>query len=302
MYLVAGYVSVKDTVFCENQATTAGAVWSRNLDLRSSVVVRNRASDSVGGVHVQEAGLQYGIEFNHFVGNEASNRAAFHIENGRFEHSIVVGNAVSSPSGLVFEGAGLATREAPSVVWDNVGLLDERLSLIEADPELSPWTSCDSLLLPGWYGAARDTASDREPPDPDGTPSDVGAYAQGGMDASLWLDADGDGVPDLYDCARVDPDIHPGAVDEPYDGIDADCRGDDDYDADSDGARPAEHGGLDCDDLDTLRAPDRPEMPDNGIDDDCDGWVDGTARLGPVRCSTGAVSGWFGPLVAWRRR
>ncbi|MEQ1567619.1 MAG: MopE-related protein [Myxococcota bacterium] len=48
------------------------------------------------------------------------------------------------------------------------------------------------------------------------------------------------------DCDDADPDVHPGAEDEWYDGIDADCAGDDDNDRDQDGLRhPA-----DCDDRD----------------------------------------------------
>ena len=61
--------------------------------------------------------------------------------------------------------------------------------------------------------------------------------------ASDWkiVDSDGDGLSpadgDCWDSAEGPPgsglsgaDIYPGAPDEPYDGFDADCAGNDDYD------------------------------------------------------------------------
>ena len=43
------------------------------------------------------------------------------------------------------------------------------------------------------------------------------------------------------DCLDDDPDTHPGAFDEPYDGRDQDCKGEDDYDQDRDGYVPEEY-------------------------------------------------------------
>ena len=90
-------------------------------------------------------------------------------------------------------------------------------------------------------------------------------------DAVTWyLDADADGygdsavsivscempteyVEDSGDCDDSDIDINPASVDIWYDGIDADCQGNDDYDADGDGEQSyQEAGGSDCDDSDSL--------------------------------------------------
>jgi hypothetical protein len=76
-------------------------------------------------------------------------------------------------------------------------------------------------------------------------------------------------------------DVHPEAGEIWYDGVDADCAGDDDLDADADGFRSAAHEdragafGDDCDDGDDAVNPGVPFEACNDIDDDCDGLLDG---------------------------
>ena len=67
---------------------------------------------------------------------------------------------------------------------------------------------------------------------------------------------------------------NPGATDTWYDGIDSDCDGASDYDADSDGYTSDSHGGSDCDDDDDDISPGQSEVWYDGTDSDCDGASD----------------------------
>jgi len=84
--------------------------------------------------------------------------------------------------------------------------------------------------------------------------------------------------PRYGDCDDQDPSTFPGSPAEvPYDGVDSDCDGADDFDADGDGHAAIEAGGDDC--LDQARAelpvapdevyPGAPDAPYDGIDSDC---------------------------------
>jgi hypothetical protein len=99
-----------------------------------------------------------------------------------------------------------------------------------------------------------------------------------GMDNQLCpaLDHDGDGYTGVQgDCDDGDPEIHPGAVEGWYDGVDQDCDGWSDFDADADGYDSDEHGGLDCDDSDAAVSPSATEVCDPAdLDEDCDGLAD----------------------------
>ncbi|MCB9792358.1 MAG: hypothetical protein H6741_06485 [Alphaproteobacteria bacterium] len=85
-------------------------------------------------------------------------------------------------------------------------------------------------------------------------------------------DLDGDGY-SWSDCDDDDPDIFPGQVETWYDGVDANCDGLDDYDADGDGFVSAAHGGDDCHDDNAEAFPGSPaeEVFYDCVDQDCDG-------------------------------
>ena len=118
-----------------------------------------------------------------------------------------------------------------------------------------------------------------------------------GADGCTWYaDTDGDshgdpaspledcGAPVGYaasadDCDDADPAVYAGAVEVWYDGVDGDCSGGSDADADADGVDAADRGGADCDDTDATTFPGAEEACD-AADDDCDGAVDSTAGVG----------------------
>ncbi|MDP2307089.1 MAG: MopE-related protein [Pseudomonadota bacterium] len=111
-----------------------------------------------------------------------------------------------------------------------------------------------------------------------------------------WRDADGDGygdwadeqpgcpLPEGYvllgsDCDDADAGVSPSAAEVHYDGVDQDCDGRSDYDADRDGDDASAWGGRDCDDTDAAVDWDLGEVCANGIDDNCDGGVDDCVDL-----------------------
>jgi hypothetical protein len=114
------------------------------------------------------------------------------------------------------------------------------------------------------------------------------------VDATTWYqDADGDGyggitvttvacsppngyvaVAQATDCDDLDAAAHPGATETWYDGVDSDCNGASDYDADQDGEDSDAHGGVDCDDTDGTVNTDAADTWYDGVDSDCDGASD----------------------------
>ena len=104
---------------------------------------------------------------------------------------------------------------------------------------------------------------------------------------STWtpVDLDGDGISaaegDCWDAVEGPEGsglggdaIRPGADETWYDGVDQDCDGGSDYDADADGYDSLAYGnGVDCDDEDAAVFPDASEICD-GVDNDCDGAAD----------------------------
>ena len=105
------------------------------------------------------------------------------------------------------------------------------------------------------------------------------------------INNDGDGYGAACDCDDTQTGIHPGAIEIPDDGIDQDCSGTDavtcfvDNDMDGFGstttviatdgtcdmAQAESNLATDCNDGDLTIHPGAPEIPNDGIDQDCDG-------------------------------
>jgi hypothetical protein len=109
-----------------------------------------------------------------------------------------------------------------------------------------------------------DDAVTRDAGDPPGsTDGDVPGPGDSGDD-----DADDDGYAADVDCDDGDPAVNPGASEIWYDGVDQDCSGGSDHDADADGFDAPSGGGTDCDDADPAVHPGATEIFYDGLDQD----------------------------------
>ncbi|MDP2311101.1 MAG: MopE-related protein [Pseudomonadota bacterium] len=168
------------------------------------------------------------------------------------------------------------------------GLTADSADCDDADPTISPAAAevCD----------AADTDEDC-----DGAVDDADPSASGR--STVYEDADGDGYGSTTrgllcdraagwstlstDCDDGAAGTWPGAPETWYDGIDADCAGDDDDDQDADGLPLAD----DCDDTDAATGGPVGETLD-GLDNDCDGLLDEMSIL----TATAAVM--YGPTAS----
>ena len=81
------------------------------------------------------------------------------------------------------------------------------------------------------------------------------------------------------DCNDANNTIYPGATETYYDGIDSNCAGESDYDADHDGYDSEAYGGSDCNDANAAVHPFATETYYDGIDQNCDDVSDYDADL-----------------------
>jgi hypothetical protein len=155
--------------------------------------------------------------------------------------------------------------------------------------------------------------------DPDGSRSDIGAFGGPASDPEAWLDGDGDGSPYVYDCDDANAAIRPGAT-ETCNGVDDDCDFQVDInvvgaptwypDGDGDGfggdagaftacetPEDATSTGGDCDDANADVNPTAPEICD-GLDNDCDGVVDGPDPVDPQTFYEDGDGDGFGDLAS----
>jgi hypothetical protein len=140
------------------------------------------------------------------------------------------------------------------------------------DNDCDGWIDEDFPESRPWY---RDTDGDGY-----GTPGVVAVGCEGGVGL----------VDDSTDCDDRDPQVHPGAEEIWYDGVDQDCGGGDDMDADGDGWAWEGAGGEDCDDGDPAVHPGLLDWAD-GEDRDCDGQIDVSQAAAHAHGALGDAAG-----------
>ena len=249
-----GYAAVVNNTFAGNYASSYGsALWLiyGTLDFINNAVVDSGGTTAVE-VYDSSSAIASILEYDGFDGNFLGDGGGAWEPDGDFE-------------GHVFD-----------------------------DPLFVDWSDdgdCTNDDLRLGAGSPFRDAGDPSILDGDGTRSDIGAY--GGPEAEA-LDMDGDGYTTADDCDDFDPLVNPGAT-EVCNGLDDDCEGTIDgedavdigtwyTDADGDGwgvegsttdacDQPLETAAQtgDCDDTDRSINPDAVEIPDDGIDQDCDG-------------------------------
>lgn len=234
------------------------------------------------------------IAHNDFVANGAAPFSVpGSIDTVLFRANIITGHDVPGPL-LDYAAPRLLVTDT-NLFWDNgiaaLTNLTDGVGFV-GDPELKgydPATACqfsagtDGWAIPGapfarYRSAGRD--GDAQAEDPDGTPADLGAGGGPYAFDALWLDPDGDHWATVYDCPATEDlanaaTVNPGVPEVPYNGVDQDCDGWYDYDADRDGHVSDKHGGDDCNDADAQVRPSAQEVGGNLIDENCDGSTDG---------------------------
>lgn len=243
IYLNSGSITAYNAIWTGNEGTEVGGAYFQEdgvLDLRFGVLAQN-SSEMGSAVAIAEGSAN--IEGMIFVDQSG-------------------GDSVISASTSATNVSNSMFHEAEAESYGNVNLV---AALIDTDPNFvaGSW-------VPGPYSSALDAYNGTF--DKDNTPADMGAY--GGPDAWSLADADGDGYTAGRDCDDADDQTHEYALDDFYDGVDADCMGNDDYDADGDGYGATAFGGLDCDDRDSERNPSMAESSGDQWDSDCDGLFD----------------------------
>ena len=154
--------------------------------------------------------------------------------------------------------------------WDETETDDDDDDCAAADDDAADDDAADDDAADDDDDAADDD-DDAADDDDDAADDDTGDD-----DDTVGTDGDGDGFTVAAgDCNDANATIYPGAP-EACDGLDNDCDTvvpADEIDGDLDGYAPC---AGDCDDLDLYVNPSQAEIPNDGIDNDCDGSVDPT--------------------------
>lgn len=223
------------------------------------------------------------------------------------ERNLFVDNELMAP---------IANLPPMAVVAANAALQGTELVLGDADPQLLPLRPQFVTATAGrWQPTACEEAWMLNP----GHPNNAALF-DGGIGAGS-TDDDGDGYFGIEDCDDDAATVSPRAVEVPGDGIDQDCDGFEVCyaDEDGDGFGRTRVTGLDwfcvdavtidgdCVDTNPRVYPTAIEIPDDGIDQDCDGFDASGPPEPPAQsffagvprgCTTAPSAWWLGGLVA----
>jgi len=269
--LESGTLSMVRSTAIGGDAQYGGVFWQGggSADIRNAAWDDNHALQAGAAIYQQEGGLE--VAFSTFTRMASAQGTSAH--NG--------------PAAATYNGVIIADTQGPALAVSPQSTVSYREGLIWAVDaaeaiEGTPTYDPNEVFAPprfadadaGDYAltaisAGLDLGVDDEL-DPDGTAADAGMY--GGGTAWALPDRDGDGFVHGRDCVDVNADIHEGAVDVFYDGIDANCDYESDYDQDGDGFDATLYAGGDCDDTNAAIYPDAVESGGDAIDVDCDGF------------------------------
>ncbi|MCB9674796.1 MAG: hypothetical protein H6737_06740 [Alphaproteobacteria bacterium] len=166
--------------------------------------------------------------------------------------------ACGTPVGVVAEAAASCAGGGPPEQWIRLRP-DQAWDCDDDAPEVSP----NRVDTP--YNGIDDDCDGENDFDVDND-----GYVAAGQGVGV-TDAD---APFTGDCDDNDPSVRPGAIEVWYDGVDGNCAGDDDFDADHDGYSTVSPTEPDCNDADPSIHPGAEEVWYDGVDDDCDGTDD----------------------------
>jgi len=232
---IAGGGSWTNNQFIENTATIGGALIlsEDGGQVLNNAFVGNTGVESVGALGLV---LSPATVLNNLFAWSESGEALYAFDEESARGGVFDHNAFFELGGGVTGGSLAEGRMGDG-------------SLFDLDPLLSSYrsgASVDSQILVPLRDSPLLDAGSSTLLDPDGGPSDIGAWGGPGI---VVEDADADGWDNWVDCDDAEPLAHPGGVETWYDGINGDCLSGSDFDADQDGYDVQPYG-TDCDDGD----------------------------------------------------